>query len=161
MPRSANDAQTVRELQWLATLMDRAFRIPGLNIEFGLDAIIGLIPGVGDLVTTMISIYLLAAAGRLGLPRVTLARMGMNVAIDAIVGAVPFFGDMFDVFWKANDKNVSLLQRHLQASPLDARRHARSDWLLVAGMCAILVGLLAGSIALAYMALSWLFGLFV
>ena len=100
-PRSRS---TTPDLDALARLMDGEFRIPGLNIRFGLDAIIGLIPGFGDIVATLVSLYVLAAAQRHGVPRITTLRMGLNIGIDAIIGAIPIVGDLFDLAWKANER---------------------------------------------------------
>lgn len=140
--------------------MDNAFRVPGLNIRFGLDAIIGLIPGLGDIITTLISLYVLAAAQRYGLTRITTARMGLNIAIDAIIGAIPLVGDLFDVAWKANQRNVALVQHHLN-TPLHLRHKARrSDWLYVAAVAAVLVLVLVGLVYGAYLALAAIIGWF-
>ena len=96
------------DLAALARWMDSAFRIPGLGVKFGLDAIIGLIPGLGDAATSLVSLYILAQARQLGVGRATLARIALNIAIDVIVGAVPLVGDVFDIYWKSNQRNVAL-----------------------------------------------------
>ena len=98
------------ELEMLAHWMDSAFHIPGIGLRFGLDAIIGLIPGLGDTLTSLASLYILNAGRRYGVPRVTMLRMAANIALDYLVGMIPLFGDAFDVVWKANQKNVALLQ---------------------------------------------------
>jgi hypothetical protein len=110
-PRSR--AERIARLDALATLLDTAFLLPGTNIRFGVDALIGLIPGIGDAVTTLMSLYIVREARELGVPRHVIARMLMNVALDGVVGAVPFLGDAFDVMWRANRRNMALLQRHL------------------------------------------------
>jgi hypothetical protein len=128
------------QLELLAYWMDTAFRVPGLGIRFGFDAIIGLIPGLGDLITSLISLYILAAARRYGVPRATLMRMTFNIAVDTIAGSVPFLGDAFDVYWKANRMNVALLRRHVQSTPQQQRAARRNDTLLIAGLiCGLLV----------------------
>jgi hypothetical protein len=99
------------ELELLAYWMDTVFEIPGLGIRFGFHAIIGLIPGIGDLLTSLISLYVLAAARRYGVPRATLMRMAFTTGVDTLVGAIPLFGDAFDVYWKANVMNVALSRR--------------------------------------------------
>ncbi len=100
--------QVVRQLShWL----DSAFVIPGTRIRFGFDPLIGLIPGLGDAVTAIISCYILVIAWQLQVSRWTLTRMAFNIALDSLLGAVPFFGDVFDVFWKSNEKNRLLLER--------------------------------------------------
>ena len=91
--------------------MDTAFEVPGLGWRFGFDALIGLIPGVGDVATTFVSLYLLVLAGRMGLPRITVARMGLNVAIDMLRGSLPLVGDVFDVWWKSNKMNAAPCSR--------------------------------------------------
>ncbi len=102
----------IEQLRKIAELMDGQFQIPGTNIQFGLDAIVGLIPGIGDLVAGAFSLWLIGEARRLGAPKWILAKMYWNVAVDVGIGAVPIVGDMFDVVWKANRKNVALLSRH-------------------------------------------------
>lgn len=92
--------------------MDARFRIPGTSIRFGFDALIGLIPGLGDLISLAISGYIVSAAGKMGASRNVMARMMLNSAVDAIIGAIPFLGDLFDVGFRANQRNVRLLQRH-------------------------------------------------
>ena len=104
--------------------MDNAFVIPGTNVRIGLDAFIGLVPFVGDTITSLISLYVLSAAARYRVPRATLMRMAANIAIDSAVGAIPFLGDAFDVYWKANVRNVELLRRSLELPPTAAKRPA-------------------------------------
>lgn len=102
----------IERLDRLATLLDTAFVIPGTNIRFGADALIGLAPGIGDSVTTALAAYIVYEAHRLGVSRRVLIRMIGNVAIDGIVGAVPVFGDLFDVAFRANRRNVRILREH-------------------------------------------------
>jgi hypothetical protein len=99
---------------WLATLMDDAYQIPGTNYRIGLDAIIGLIPGIGDLAALVIGGLVLKEARRLGVSRWTRARMTANYAVDFLIGSIPLAGDLFDVGFKAHRKNLRLLQRDLQ-----------------------------------------------
>ena len=147
------------ELDSLARWMDSAFEIPGTGVRFGLDAIIGLIPGIGDTVTSFVSLYILHAASRYGVARVTLLRMAMNIGIDWLFGAIPLVGDAFDVYWKANLKNVALLRRHVLATAPEQRRVRRGDWLVVAGLSVALLALLAGALMIAYFLVTWLAGL--
>lgn len=107
-----NRSAKIEQLRMLAELMDGVFRLPGTNVEFGLDAIIGLIPGVGDLICGGLSMWLINEARRLGAPPWLIAKMTFNVAVEVVVGAVPLAGDLFDVAWKANRRNVELLRRH-------------------------------------------------
>ena len=109
----------------LARVMDELVRIPGTRIRFGLDALIGLIPGAGDVVTSGVSAYVLLAATRLGAPPSVLARMTGNILLDLLVGAIPVVGDLFDVGWKANTRNVALLEQ-VRADPRAARRSSRA-----------------------------------
>jgi hypothetical protein len=138
------------ELELLAQWMDSVFEIPGLGIRFGLDAIVGLIPGVGDTLTSLASLYILNAARRYGVPRVTMARMALNIAIDYICGAVPILGDAFDVYWKANIKNVELLRRHVRVSKTEERRARVGDWLFVGALMLGLIAVLATSVVVAW-----------
>jgi hypothetical protein len=95
-----------------AILLDSAFKVPGTKIRFGLDAIIGLVPGLGDLVAPIFTIILLGTALRMRVPAVVVARMVLNAGIDMLLGLVPFIGDIGDVFWKADLRNMALLERH-------------------------------------------------
>jgi len=114
-PRSR--AERIARLDALANLLDTAFVLPGTNIRFGFDAMIGLVPGIGDAITTLMSLYLVREARALGVPRHVIGRMLANVALDGIVGAVPFLGDAFDVMWRANRRNMVLLRKHLADEP--------------------------------------------
>ena len=119
--RSGTDTLTDENLEHLAALLDDIFRLPGTQIRFGLDAIVGLVPAVGDLLTSLASFLIVFAAWRRRLPRVTIARMVANIAIDTVIGTIPVAGDAFDVFWKANRMNMRLLQR-------DGRRSHPQTW---------------------------------
>ena len=99
--------------------MDAAFRVPGVGVRFGLDALLGLLPAVGDVTTSLISLYVLKRAHQLGASRATLGRMAFNVLLDMTIGAIPFLGDAFDIYFKANQRNVALLQQRA------GRRRAR------------------------------------
>jgi len=117
--RPQSRAERIARLDGLATLLDTAFVIPGTNIRFGIDAMMGLVPGIGDAITTAMSLYIVHEARQLGAPRHLIARMLANVALDGVVGAVPFLGDAFDVMWRANRRNMALLRSHLDR---EARR---------------------------------------
>ena len=106
-------ADALARVALVAKLMDNAFLIPGLNRRVGFDAVIGLIPGVGDVVSAALASYIIWEARQLGLPRWKIARMIGNVAVDSTVGAVPFAGDVFDVFFKANERNLRIIHKHL------------------------------------------------
>jgi len=152
---------TDANLEALARWMDSAFYVPGLDMRFGFDALLGLIPGFGDTVTSFISIYIMNAARRYGVPRVTLMRMAANIALDYVVGSVPLLGDVFDVYWKANLKNVALLRNHLLATPAEERRARAGDWLFMVALVFGLFAILAGSLAIAYLVVSRLAHLLV
>ncbi|MGP1397953.1 MAG: DUF4112 domain-containing protein [Inquilinaceae bacterium] len=113
-PATHRHADALRRVDQLARVMDGLFRVPGTRIRVGLDSIIGLVPGVGDAATACVSLWLLKEAHRAGAPRRLLARMLGNVAVDLTVGAIPVIGDLFDLAWKANRRNASLLRDHLQ-----------------------------------------------
>ena len=155
LPPESNSSEVDPLLNELADWMDTRFEIPGFRWRFGLDALLGLIPGLGDTVTFLISCYILTAAARLGVPRITLARMGMNSIIDFALGSIPLVGDVFDVAWKANTRNVALLRRSLELTPHNQRRARRGDWLFVVGVAIVLLSALAGSIALAWTVIVW------
>jgi Domain of unknown function (DUF4112) len=134
----------VERLRTLARLLDSAMRVPGTQYRFGIDALIGLVPGIGDAIGAIFSTYIVFQAARLGASRATLVRMLGNVALDTIVGEVPLLGDLFDVGWKANTRNVALLESHVER-PAATRRSSRRVVMLV-GTALLL--LLAGVIAL-------------
>lgn len=108
-------------------LLDSAMQVPGTSIRFGLDPILGLIPGVGDLASPLFTLGIIWLARDLGVPRVVQLRMIFNVALDTLLGIVPVVGDLFDFAWKANDKNVALLDRHA----LEEHQPSTGDWAFV------------------------------
>jgi hypothetical protein len=103
----------IERVENLSRLLDVAYGIPGTKLRFGLDALLGLVPIAGDAASAALSAYLIYEARRLGLPKTAIARMIGNVAFDAVLGAVPLFGDIVDVFWRANVRNARILRRHL------------------------------------------------
>lgn len=160
--RAANaddDQWTRNHVHQLARWMDTAFEVPVLRWRFGLDPLIGLVPGVGDAATTVVAIYIVGLAAKIGMPRVTVARMALNVAIDMLVGAIPFVGDLFDVWWKANHRNATLLANRLAENP-QANRSARAgDWLFVGAVVLALGLLFVGIVAVAALLLAALWNL--
>jgi hypothetical protein len=130
----AESLETMRRYAWI---LDSLFEIPVVKVRVGLDAIAGLVPGLGDLTTPVFSAYLLLQAFRMRVPKVVLARMIFNVALDALVGMVPVLGDLFDIGFKANMRNLALVERH--ADPF--RKPTGSDYVFVWVMLAILAGL--------------------
>ena len=138
-------AKVETSLEKLTWLMDDLFRVPVLGWRFGLDALVGLIPGFGDTATSLVSFYILAAAVRYRVPKVTLARMGLNIGIDYLVGSLPVVGDVVDAWWKSNHKNLDLLKKRATVSTEEARSGRLSDWLFVGGIILGLVALAVGS----------------
>ncbi|MEA2879691.1 MAG: hypothetical protein QOF14_4887 [Hyphomicrobiales bacterium] len=111
--RQLSRQERIARIDALATLLDTAFVIPGTQVRFGLDALIGLVPGIGDAITTVMSLFIVNEARTLGAPPLLIARMLVNVAFDGVVGAVPLVGDAFDVAFRANRRNMALLRAHL------------------------------------------------
>lgn len=140
--------QIERELEVLSQLMDNQFRIPVLGWRFGLNAIIDLVPEIGDVATTIVALYVLVSAVRYRVPKITLLRMGVNIAIYFVVGLIPLAGDLFAAWWKPNLRNISLLRRRATVSAAEAKRGRASDWLFVALIVGGLLALLFGSIGL-------------
>jgi hypothetical protein len=110
-------ARKLRRLRRLATVLDAAWVIPGINVRIGWDPLIGLVPGIGDALSAAISSTIVVEAARLGVPTRTLLRMVLNIAIDFGLGTVPLAGDWFDVLWRANLMNVALIERHFGLPP--------------------------------------------
>jgi hypothetical protein len=127
-------------LETLARLLDDVFCIPGTNIRFGVDPLIGLIPGIGDLITGLASFLIIFAGWQRGLPRVTITRMVANVAIDTVVGSIPVVGDVFDAAWKSNRMNLKLLQRE---SSGPSKKHTILDGLFLLAIAMLVLALLA------------------
>ncbi|HYI87751.1 MAG TPA: DUF4112 domain-containing protein [Burkholderiales bacterium] len=148
--RNRNEVR--RRLNRLAWLLDSSIPIPGTRFSIGIDALIGLVPFIGDLVGVLLSSTILVEAARLGAGRSVLARMALNVAVEGLAGLVPFAGDVFDAAWKANQRNVRLLNQWLD----QPQRAERSSVLLVAGLVAGLVALVVILLLLGLLALRWL-----
>jgi hypothetical protein len=149
-PPNAHRLDTLR--RW-ARLLDSAFRIPGTNIRFGIDAIIGLVPGLGDVSSPIFTGALLLEGMRRRLPAVVQARMVLNAAIDMATGLVPLLGDLFDIAWKANLRNLALLERHAARPDL---RPSRSDYVFVF----VCLGVLALIALVPILLLAWLIAAF-
>jgi hypothetical protein len=145
--------QIERELEVVGRWMDNQFRIPVLGWRFGLNAIIDLIPGIGDTATTLVALYVLASAVRYRVPKVTLLRMGLNIAVYFIVGLIPWIGDLFDAWWKPNIRNLTLLKKRATVSAEEAKQGRTSDWLFVGLIILVLLGMLAGSFVALYLIL--------
>jgi Domain of unknown function (DUF4112) len=137
-------------LDLLSHVLDDFIRIPGTSIRFGLDGIVGFIPGIGDLIGGIASCIIIIAAWVRGVSYVTVTRMVANVAIEVVVGSVPILGDMFDIAWRANRRNYALLIGSVE----EPRKHTMQSWLFLGGLCLVLIGL----VLLPMLLLTWLFG---
>lgn len=149
MNRQREEARRLEDLAWL---LDSAIRIPGLGLRFGLDAILGLFPGFGDALGALASSWIIAAAGRLGAPRAVLLKMAFNVAFDTLIGTIPLLGDLFDFGWKANLRNVRLLQAYLERPGRTAAVSRAFVW----GLLFLVVAAVLGIMVLGILAVRWL-----
>ena len=136
---STDRARQIDQLRQWSRLMDGAYRVPGTTFRFGWDPIIGLIPGAGDLATSSLSLLVLYRAVRLGVPRVVIARMVLNILIDLLAGTVPLAGDLFDFAWKSNSLNLALLERHERPGV----KPSSGDWAMVLLAGVLILGVLA------------------
>ena len=152
MTRRYSTHRGLKHIDYLARLMDAQFRVPGTNFRFGLDAIIGLIPGGGDLSTFAVSGYMLWVMAKNGASGYVLARMVLNVLLDTIIGSIPIIGDVFDMFYKSNMRNLSLMQEHYREG-----RHRGSAWKVIIPVLIVLFLIIAGVIWLTYRLLASLF----
>jgi hypothetical protein len=148
------DPARVERLRRLAVWLDDSIPIPGTGFRIGVESIIGLIPGAGDLAGGAFSLYILLQAARMGVPRSLLARMGWNLVVDVVVGAVPLLGDLFDAGFKANMRNLALLERHVDRPVASARSSRRFVALLVVLVSLCVVGAVAGLVWLAHLLLT-------
>lgn len=128
----------LKKLEHMAWLLDNSFRIPGTSIRMGLDSLIGLIPGIGDTTGGILSSYIIWQAARMGVPRVVLMRMGINVVFETLLGAIPIVGDIFDIAFKANQKNVQLLTHYYQSPSAAVERNTVSVALIAASIMAVI-----------------------
>jgi len=132
--------------------MDAQFKIPGTKIKFGLDALIGLVPGVGDFSTFLVSALMLGTLAKNGASGYVLAKMVFNIVLDALVGSIPVLGDIFDVAFKANQRNMKLMHEHYREG-----RHRGGAWKLVVPVLLLLFVVIAGIAWCGYQLLRWLF----
>jgi hypothetical protein len=137
-------------IERIGWLMDDLFRVPVLGWRFGLDALIGLIPGLGDTTTSLVSFYILAAAVRYRVPKITLLRMGLNIGIDYVIGSLPIVGDVADAWWKSNRMNVELLRQRATVSTEEALSGRVSDWIFVSAIIVGLIALAVGSAVVSF-----------
>ena len=141
--------QTLRSLEFV---LDELFRVPGTQFRFGIDGIIGLVPGIGDVIAGVVSLIIPLAAWTRGVPVVALLRMAANVVIGVLIGSIPVAGDIFDIFWKANRRNLALLNRHLR----EPRRHTWRDWIFLAVLACALAAVFAIPLLLFVWLVIWL-----
>ncbi|NEO59625.1 MAG: DUF4112 domain-containing protein [Moorea sp. SIO4G2] len=148
--RNDRKTSTLRRVRRVSYLLDNAIPIPGTGYRIGLDPIIGLLPGGGDFVGTIISSYIVVEAARLGVSRSTLVEMVLNILLETVSGSIPVLGDLVDAAWKANVKNVELLEKELNVSSSTPQK---SDWLflvlLLSGLAVVLVVAVGISLAIA------------
>jgi hypothetical protein len=152
MKQTLPPPRALKNLDTLAKLMDAQFRVPGTDFRFGLDSVIGLIPGVGDLSTFAVSGYMLSLMAKNGASGFVLARMSLNIVIDAIFGSIPILGDLFDVAFKANMRNMRLMQEHYKEG-----RHRGSAWKVIVPVLVILFAVIVAIIWGVYKLLAQLF----
>ncbi|CAN5318602.1 hypothetical protein BH20ACI1_BH20ACI1_19990 [soil metagenome] len=151
--KERKEIELEESLESLSKYLDDWIKIPVVGWRFGLDALIGLVPNVGDSLTSLASFYILIAGVRYGVPKITLLRMAFNIGLDYVVGSIPFVGDAFDFVWKANKQNMDLIRE--RATGKD--QGTTSDYLFVGLIILILIGILVGSIAASVYILYWIF----
>ena len=151
-PETPEEREARERLRFIAWLLDSSIPLPGTRFTIGVEAIVGLIPFLGDLIGVLASSWILAEANRLGVGRAVLMRMALNVAVEGVVGIVPFLGDVFDAAWKANVRNVRLLEEWT-AQPHRVERGSR--W-LVFGLIGGMALLVLGCVTLTWFILRWL-----
>lgn len=142
--RTRKQIEIEDSLETLSKYLDGLFRIPGTGWRFGLDSLVGLIPNVGDISTSLVSFYILIAGVRYGVPKITILRMAFNIGLDYVVGVIPFVGDAFDFFWKANQQNMDLIRERGEG----LGKGTKGDWIFVISIILLLIGILVGSILL-------------
>lgn len=148
-----SDIEIEESLETLSTYLDGLFRVPGTGWKFGLDSLIGLIPNVGDSLTSLMSFYILIAGVRYGVPKITLLRMAFNIGLDYLVGTIPFIGDAFDFFWKSNKQNMDLIRERATGKNVGTT----GDYIFVFAVILILIGILIGSILVSLLILGTIF----
>lgn len=154
MQQQKNETRALAGMDSLAKLMDSQFKIPGTNIKFGLDAVIGLIPGAGDFATFLVSGYMILTLAKNGASGFVLARMALNVLADSLIGAIPILGDIFDIAFRANNRNMKLMHEHYVEG-----RHRGSGWTIIIPVLVILLIVVCGIAYLGYKILEWMFNL--
>jgi hypothetical protein len=151
--RKYSEVEIEEGLETLSTYLDGLFRVPGTGWRFGLDSLIGLIPNVGDTLTSVASFYILIAGVRYGVPKITLLRMAFNIGLDYLVGTIPFIGDAFDFVWKSNKQNMDLIRERATGKNVGTT----ADYIFVFGVILLLIALLIGSILVSILILGYIF----
>jgi hypothetical protein len=149
----AREIEIEKGLENLAHYLDGLFRVPGTGWRFGLDALIGLVPNVGDTLTSFASFYILLAGVRYGVPKITLLRMAFNIGLDYVVGSIPVVGDAFDFFWKSNKQNMELIRTRATGKG----KGTTSDYVFIFAIIGLLILLLIGSIVASAAILYYIF----
>ncbi|MEJ7588293.1 MAG: DUF4112 domain-containing protein [Ferruginibacter sp.] len=152
MPVRSKQRSVLSNLDSLSKLMDSRFIIPGTNIRFGLDSLIGLVPGAGDFATFLLSGFMVMILAKNGASGFVLARMTFNILIDALIGSIPILGDIFDVAFKANQRNMKLMREHYIEG-----RHKGGAWKLILPLMLVLFICVATLAWLSYKLFVWLF----
>lgn len=155
-PMSVTQISKLSKLRRISRLLDNAITIPGTKISFGLDPILGLLPGGGDTLTGGIAAYIVVEAARMGVSRQVLWKMVGNILIDSFAGTIPVVGDIFDVGWKANIKNIELLEQHL-----DLAESSKSDKLFLFGLIILLALIVLGFATITFFTVTWFWNLII
>ncbi|MEM8677508.1 MAG: DUF4112 domain-containing protein [Cyanobacteria bacterium P01_G01_bin.67] len=153
---SVTQISKLSKLRRISRLLDNAITIPGTKISFGLDPILGLLPGGGDTLTGGIAAYIVVEAARMGVSRQVLWKMVGNILIDSFAGTIPVVGDLFDVGWKANVKNIELLEQHL-----DLAESSKSDKLFLFGLIILLALIVLGFATITFFTVTWFWNLII
>ena len=148
-----SEVEIEESLETLSTYLDGLFKVPVTGWKFGLDALIGLIPNVGDSITSLMSFYILVAGVRYGVPKITLLRMAFNIGLDYLVGTIPIVGDAFDFFWKANKQNMDLIRERATGKNVGTT----GDYIFIFAVILILIAVLIGSIVVSVLILGTIF----
>src|ERR1700749_4567332 len=149
--RKADGLFADENLDLLSHMLDDWFRVPGTSIRFGLDGIIGLVSGLGDIIGGLASTIIVVAAWVRGVPYITLLRMVVNIGIEVLLGTIPLIGDAFDIAWKATRRNYALIVRHLE----QPRRQTWRDWVFLLFVCVVLAAIFLAPIFLILWFLEW------
>ena len=156
-PKQSLNAKKINSLRRLSQLLDDAIAIPGTKYRLGLDPILGLIPGGGDTIAGALGAYIIIEAARMGIPRKVLWKMVGNILFDSVIGTVPVLGDLFDVAWKANVRNMTLLESNLSVAQPEQNRN--SDLIFLIGLTAVLLIIVVGFAAFTFVIILWLWNL--